>query len=354
MSHQVSDSARDLIWSWRSARAGSRRDTGSASMSASRQSRSVVPTVSTTMSVSVSWSIVKSASSSQRSDSGRRGADRFYSSWVRLATKRPLATIAAVIVGVGALSVPALDLRLGLPDAGSLESDSAPRQTYDLVADHFGPGHDGPLLVVGSTEGYADPVSLVGTLAEEPSVLESVAAVPVATPNEAGTAVLLTLIPTSAPDSEETSDLVTEVRDAAASMGREQDVTLSVTGPTAAAIDVSNLLSDALIPYVGFILTLSLILLTMVFRSVWVPLRATIGYLRTIASALGAVALVYSCIVRMTFVPAVMHILGDRAWSMPRWLERRLSSFDIEGERLTTALERNEIVHEDRAPGPLH
>lgn len=366
-------------------------------------------------------------------------SERFFGRWVRLATVRPVVTIAGVLVAIGLLSVPALDLRLGLPDAGSLDSTSQPRQAYDLVAEHFGPGANGPLLLTGSTEGHGDPVALVGSVAQELAALDGVAAVPVATPDATGSAVLFSVVPDSAPDSEATADLVRSVRDLTAQLEREQGIELSVTGQTAAAIDVSTLLSDALLPYTAFILLISFVLLTMVFRSLWVPLKATVGFLLTIGAALGAVALVYSWgwfagplgveqtgavisfmpiivlgvlfglamdyevflvstmreevvhrggarrsiragfvrsapvvtaaalimfavfatfvpaadstikpialalavgvfvdafVVRMTFVPAVMQLLGDRAWAMPAWLDRVLPSFDVEGERL--------------------
>lgn len=372
-----------------------------------------------------------------------RRSDRFFARWVRLATVRPLVTIALVIAGVGMLSVPAMDLRLGLPGAESQPLDSSARHTYDLVAEHFGPGTNGPLVVTGSIDASGDPVALMGELRAEFAALDGVAAVPLATPDPAGTTGIVTIIPDSAPDSEDTKQLVESIRTLADDLEAKYGVALSVTGKTAAGIDVSTLLSDALLPYIAFIVILSIILLTMVFRSVWVPIKATVGFLFTIGSALGSVALVYSWgwftgplgveetgpvisfmpiivlgvlfglamdyevflvstmreeyvhgagarsaielgfarsapivtaaamimfavfatfipaadstikpialalavgvfvdafVVRMTFVPAVMGLLGDRAWSMPAWLDRLLPSFDIEGEKLTREL----------------
>ncbi|MGJ9421397.1 MMPL family transporter [Aeromicrobium sp. CF3.5] len=376
-------------------------------------------------------------------DERKSVSTRFFSRWVRLATVRPLVTIGLVVGTIGLLSVPALDLRLGLQDAGSQPRDSSARQTYDLVAENFGPGRNGSLLVTGSLDGVDDPVAVMGALREDLLAVDSVASIPLATPDPTGTTGLLTVVPQSSPDSDETKDLVAAIRSAAGDLEAEHGVALSVTGAAAAGIDVSALLSDALVPYIAFIVILSLILLTMVFRSIWVPLKATVGFLLTIGSALGSVALAYSWgwfagplgieqtgpvisfmpiivlgvlfglamdyevflvsairedyvhgagaqsaimsgfsrsapivtaaalimfavfatfvpaadstikpialalavgvfvdafVVRMTFVPAVMTLLGDRAWSMPAWLDRLLPSFDVEGEKLTREL----------------
>lgn len=218
---------------------------------------------------------------------------RFYQGWVRTVTVRPLLTVVLVVGAVAALAVPALNLRLGLPDAGSQPVDTAARQSYDLVGDHFGPGQNGPLLVTGSLDGQADPAGFVDDLAEDLQRIDGVAAVPMATPDPTGSTGVVAVIPASGPDTQQTVELVADIRQWASGVEAEHGVTLAVTGQTAAGIDVSTLLSDALLPYITFIVVLSMILLAMVFRSIWIPLKATFGFLLTIGAALGAVALVY-------------------------------------------------------------
>nr|BFF19870.1 hypothetical protein GCM10025730_33910 [Promicromonospora thailandica] len=83
--------------------------------------------------------------------------NRFFSGWVRAVTKIPALTVVLVIAAMGALSYPALDLRLALPDAGVMEEDDPARVTYDLVSEHFGDGFNGPLIVTGSIVTSTDP-----------------------------------------------------------------------------------------------------------------------------------------------------------------------------------------------------
>ena len=378
-----------------------------------------------------------------------RPAAGFFDRWVRLATARPRTTIAVVIASIGLVSIPALDLKLGLPDAGSEAAGTPVRETYDLVAEHFGAGFNGPLVLTGPIAAAGDPLAVVDGVARVVGQVDGVAAVPLATPNADGSAALVSVIPASAPESEATQALVEALRTLAPDLEAEYGVALSVTGYTAAGIDISSLLGDALLPYIAFIVILSLMLLTMVFRSIWIPVKATVGFLLTIGSAFGAVSLVYSWgwfagplgveatgpvisfmpiivlgvlfglamdyevflvstmkeehargagaqaairrgfarsapivtaaalimfavfatfvpgadptikpialalavgvlvdafVVRMTFVPAVMTLLAENAWRMPRWLGSRLPAFDVEGEGLERLLSRGDHV----------
>jgi RND superfamily putative drug exporter len=365
--------------------------------------------------------------------------NRFFTGWVRAVTRFPIVTILAVVAVLGLAALPALGLRLALPDAGGLPSDDPARVTYDLVSEHFGEGFNGPLIVTGSIVTSTDPLGLMADLKDEIEALDGVAAVPLATPNETADTGIVQVIPEGAPDSEETKALVAEIRSMHDYFLDEYDVDLSVTGFTAVGIDVSDKLGNALLPFGIIVVGLSLVLLTMVFRSIWVPIKATVGYLLSVAASFGIVALVFeygwfadalhvakegpvisfmpiilmgvlfglamdyevflvarmredyvhsgkarasietgflgsakvvtaaaiimfavfaafvpegdvnikpialglavgvfidAFIVRMTFVPAVLALLGEKAWWIPRWLDRSLPSFDVEGEGL--------------------
>ncbi|WP_402463055.1 MMPL family transporter [Isoptericola aurantiacus] len=370
--------------------------------------------------------------------------NRFFAGWVRGVTRAPAVTIAVVVIALGALALPATNLRLALPDAGSLPEDSSARQTYDLVSEHFGEGFNGPLIVTGSIITSDDPVGLMNDLKKEIADLPGVADVPLATPNATADTGIIQVIPTGAPDSEETKALVTELRSMHDHFLDTYGVDLSVTGFTAVGIDVSDKLGAALLPFGLVVVGLSLVLLTMVFRSVWVPVKATLGYLLSVGAAFGAVTLVFedgvfadalnvtrlgpvisfmpiilmgvlfglamdyevflvsriredyvhnggrarqailtgfqgsakvvtaaavimfsvfvafvpegdmtlkpialglavgvavdAFVVRMVLVPAVLALLGDHAWWMPRWLDRLLPTFDVEGEGLAKEL----------------
>ena len=367
----------------------------------------------------------------------------FFRGWVRVVTRFPILTIIAVVGVLGMASIPALSLRLALPDAGYQAEGTPARDTYDLLAENFGPGYNGPLIVTGTIIGSTDPLGLMDDLKTEIEGLDGVASVPLATPNETADTGIIQVIPEGGPDSEATKALVAEIRDRHDYFEQEYGVDLAVTGQTAVGIDISDTLANALLPFGLLVVGLSLVLLTMVFRSLWVPLKATLGYLLSVGASFGAVAAVFewgwfadalhvdktgpiisfmpiilmgvlfglamdyevflvsrmredyvhgrparaavesgfvgsakvvtaaavimfsvfaafvpegdtnikpialglavgvfvdAFIVRMTLVPAVLHLLGDRAWHMPRWLDRVLPSFDVEGEGLTKEL----------------
>lgn len=217
----------------------------------------------------------------------------FFLGWVRAVTRWPVVTVVGVVLVLGALAVPAAGLRLALPDAGALDEDEPARITYDLIAEHFGPGYNGPLVVTGSVIQSTDPVGLVNDVAAEIAKVPGVASVPLATPNESGDTAVIQVVPEGSPDSEATEDLVAALRAMHDQLQEEYQVDLSVTGYTAAGIDISARLADALLPFGLIIVGLSLALLAMVFRSIVVPVTAALGYVLSIAAAFGLTALVF-------------------------------------------------------------
>lgn len=219
--------------------------------------------------------------------------DRFFGGWVRAATRFPAATVVGVIALLGVLSVPAAGLQLSLPDAGGLPKDDPARVNYDTISEHFGPGFNGPLIVTGSIVTSNDPLGLMNGLKDEISHLDGVAAVPMSTPNPTADTGILQVIPEGAGDSEQTKNLVQEIRARHDHFQQKYGVDLKVTGATAVGVDVSAKLGSALLPFGLVVVGLSLVLLTMVFRSVTVPLKAALGYLLSIGSSLGVVALVF-------------------------------------------------------------
>ena len=219
--------------------------------------------------------------------------NKFFLAWVRASTRWPALTIVVVVLGLGAIALPALDLRLALPDAGSQPAGSRTRVTYDLVGEHFGAGFNGPLIVTGTIVGSTDPLTLMADLGKEIAALPGVAAVPLSTPNADATVGIVQVIPTGGPDSQQTKDLVAEIRARHDHFQQVYGVDLAVTGVTAVQIDISALLGKALLPFAIFVVGLSFVLLTMVFRSLWVPLTAALGYLLSVAAAFGVVAMVF-------------------------------------------------------------
>ncbi|GAB2768693.1 MMPL family transporter [Amycolatopsis magusensis] len=213
--------------------------------------------------------------------------------WVRTATRAPLVTVLVVVAGLAVCAIPALELRLALPDNGTEAEGSPARETYGVVSEHFGPGFNGPLIVTADIITSTDPIGLVDRLADEIRVLPGVASVPLATPNPKGDTGIIQVVPETAPDSPQTDELVERLR------GQEQHfldtygTQTAVTGITAVGIDVSAQLGSALLPFGVLVAGLSLVLLAMVFRSIWVPVKATAGYLLSVGAAFGATSFVF-------------------------------------------------------------
>jgi RND superfamily putative drug exporter len=174
-----------------------------------------------------------------------------------------------------------------------LPKESDARQSYDLVTEHFGPGFNGPLIMTGTIVTSSDPLTLMQNIGADIEKLPGVNSVVLATPNEAADTGIVQVIPTTAPDDPATAELVRELRAQHDRILDEYGVDLKVTGFTAVAIDISDRLGGALLPFGVFVVGLSLVLLTIVFRSIWVPLKATAGYLLSVAAAFGVVSLVF-------------------------------------------------------------
>ncbi|MEU6646813.1 MMPL family transporter [Saccharomonospora sp. NPDC046836] len=213
--------------------------------------------------------------------------------WARFIVRRRVAVLVTGIVGLGVLAIPALDLEQGMPDASQSAPDSTQRKAYDLLSAGFGPGFNGPLMLVVDGANSADPQAAASAVAGAVQGLDGVAAVAPAQFNPAGDTALLTVIPGSGPSTQETADLVTTIRDQGGAAAADNGASVSVTGQTAMNIDVSAMLSDALLPYLTLIIGLAFVLLMLVFRSVLVPLKATLGFLLTVGTTFGAVVAVF-------------------------------------------------------------
>ncbi len=374
-----------------------------------------------------------------------------------LETPAPMSTPRAalrLVVGVVALlvlAIPALSMRLALPDGSSEATGSTQYKAYTAITRAFGAGANGPLVVVAE---LADPAtSEQAVTATEIAVgqllmaQQDVAAVAPIGASEDGTMIAFQLLPTDGPTAESTEQLVHHLRALDAS---DLGVELGVAGAASGAIDISTTLADALPLYLGVVIGISLIILVLVFRSLLVPLIATAGFILSVFASFGAVVAIYqwgwlgsvfgvhdagpvlnflptilvgvlfglamdyqlflvsgmreayvhgmparpavvqgvragravvtaagiimisvfggfvfadmamirpigfglafgvladAFVVRMLLVPAVMHLAGDKAWWLPRWLDRLLPDVDVEG----AALERRHHTLADDA-----
>ncbi|ULR51265.1 MMPL family transporter [Streptomyces deccanensis] len=380
--------------------------------------------------------------------------------WASFVVRRPVAVLLLGVVGLGAVALPATRLELGLPDDGSQPTSTTQRRAYDLLSEGFGPGFNGPLMVVVDAEDSASPKEAATAVTDEIKGLKDVVTVTPATFNKAGDTAMITVIPESKPSSTQTEDLVHAIRDAGAGVAADTDAKVLVTGATAMNIDFSQKLTDALIPYLALVVGLAFLLLIVIFRSILVPLKAALGFLLSVLAALGAVVAVFqwgwlagligveetgpimsmmpifmvgvvfglamdyevflvtrmreayvhgenphqavvtgfkysarvvaaaaaimmavfagfigsgesmikmigfglaiavffdAFVVRMAIVPAVLALLGEKAWWLPKWLDRALPNVDVEGEGLRahddaarTSAEDDEDKDEDK------
>ncbi|EID53135.1 MMPL family transporter [Saccharomonospora xinjiangensis] len=211
--------------------------------------------------------------------------------WAGLLARRRIVMLLAAVAALGVLAVPASDMRLGLPTDATAAPDSTQHKAYNLISESFGPGLNGPLVVVLDVE--KDPQGTAQTAMRRIGALDNVAMVTPPQFNRAADTALLTVIPKTGPQTQETEDLVTDIRDASGALKAETGATVSVTGATAMNIDISRTMSDALLPYLALIVGLAFLLLMLVFRSILVPLKATLGFLGSVAATFGAVVAVF-------------------------------------------------------------
>ena len=214
--------------------------------------------------------------------------------WVGVVTKWPLVTVLIVVVGMGALAYPAKDLQLALPNSGRAAPGEPDRVAFDLVTQEFGIGFNGPLVITGSVVELDDPIKAIDGIRAEVEALPGVEMVAVAVPNANADTAMIQVIPTTGPDDPATGDLVDLLRAQHQRWVDEWQVDTAVTGITAIQLDVSTKLGDALLPFGLFVVGLSLVLLAMAFRSIWVPIKAALGYLLSVGAAFGVITLVFN------------------------------------------------------------
>jgi putative drug exporter of the RND superfamily len=380
---------------------------------------------------------------------------RRFARWAGLITRRPLAaTIAGGLVLV-LLAVPFASLRLGQPDDGNDSQGSTTRVAYDRLAEGFGPGFHGPLVLAATTPSGGSGQATLSQVERAVAADRDVAVVSPPRLSPGGDAAVLGVIPKSSPQDERTSELVDRLRDdvlPAATRGSQVDV--HVGGATATFQDLADQIASRLPIFIAMVVGLSVLLLMAVFRSLWVPLVSAAFNLLSIAAAYGVVVLVFQegvgssllgvdgevpivsfvplfmfailfglsmdynvflqsrireeymrgarpdesvvramsrvgriilaagvimtsvflgfvtdpevvvktiglglaaailidvLIVRMVVAPAVMTLLGDRAWTLPAWLDRVLPRISLDGDRASAPKQQRPAAGGDPA-----
>ncbi|AEB47025.1 MULTISPECIES: MMPL family transporter [Micromonospora] len=220
------------------------------------------------------------------------GEDRsaFGFRWARLITRFRIPVILVGVIGLGLLALPASDMRLALPDAGTAPAGTPARVSNDLITEGFGPGFTGRLAVVVAGDDAQATTAAIPQVTNLVQGTENVLAVAPPQLSPDGKTALLGVIPQTGPTDPATETMVHDIRAAVADVPGA-DVLL--TGVTAVGIDISEKLSDAMPVYLGLVVGLSILLLMLVFRSLLVPVKAALGFLLTVAATFGLTVAVF-------------------------------------------------------------
>ncbi|MFC8826738.1 MMPL family transporter [Streptomyces sp. NPDC057137] len=213
--------------------------------------------------------------------------------WISYVLRRPVRVLLLSVVTLGVIALPVSKLELGLPDDGSKATSSTQRQAYDMLAQSFGPGFNGPLTVTVDDQDPTVARSSATDLGKSLAGLPDVAAVTPAAFNEAGDTAIITVIPKSTPGSEATKGLVEDIRSLSTDLKSDTGARSLVTGTTALNIDTSAKFSAAIVPYLALVVGLAFLVLILVFRSILVPVKAALGFLLSVLASLGALVAVF-------------------------------------------------------------
>jgi RND superfamily putative drug exporter len=222
-----------------------------------------------------------------------RGEDGFFFRWGRFIQRRPGIISAVVIAVLLVIAIPFFSMRLGLPDDGDNPTSMHSRRAYDLMTEGFGPGSNGPLLIVVEQNSGINP-ALIQSLQSAIHSAPDVAAVTPATTNQAGDTAVFDVIPSSAPTDAATTDLVKHLRaNVVPQVLAGSGAQAFVGGSTALNIDISDQIASRQLYFFALVIGLSMILLAVVFRSVVLPVKAALMNLLTMGAAFGSVVAVF-------------------------------------------------------------
>ena len=224
-----------------------------------------------------------------------QGERAFWYRWSRVIQHRPWVAFIGSAAVLLLITSPLLSLRLGFPDDGNSPKSETSRKAYDLLTKGFGPGFNGPLVLVADLKGGSDTNGTLTKITEAVKGTDGVAFVAPPVMNPAGDTAIVYAFPKNKPQDEATSKLVTRLRKTVLPSTLSGTGTkVLVGGFTAIAIDQSNYIGHRLPLFIGAVVLLSFLLLTMVFRSPLVALKAGIMNLLSIAAAYGIMSFAVS------------------------------------------------------------
>ncbi len=220
-----------------------------------------------------------------------QGEKAFFYRWSRVVQHRPWVAFVGGALVLLIITLPVLSLRFGFPDAGNNDKSETSRKAYDELTAGFGAGFNGPLLVVADLKGVANPDAAITQLTDAAKATKDVAFVAPARKNPANDTAIITVFPKEKPQADSTAQVVHRLRDAALPpVIRSTGAKVLVGGFTAISVDQSDYITRRLPIFIGAVVLLSFLLLTTVFRSPLVALKAGIMNLLSIAAAYGVMS----------------------------------------------------------------
>ena len=215
-----------------------------------------------------------------------------FARWGRMVSGRPWPWAAASVAALIVLAIPLFSITLGQPDNGTNPTTDSNRQAYDLISQGFGVGVNGPLTVVVKLPNQSSSAnsSLLSTMQSDIAKTAGVASVTPASVNSAGTTAVLNVIPTTRPQPQQTTDLVTTLRD---DVLPKQHATSYVTGTTAGSVDFTSQITSRLAWLILAVVLISFLLLTTAFRSVVIATKAAILNILSIGAAYGVIVAIF-------------------------------------------------------------
>ena len=222
--------------------------------------------------------------------------DGFWTRWAAFIARRPVVPAILATAVIALIAIPVFSLRLGFSDQGNDPSGSSTRQAYDLLAEGFGPGFNGPLelfSLVPSTAAWAALDGIAAKVGHQPDVA-SVAPPQVISGTGGREVALIVVYPASSPQDQATTDLVQRLRSPTLpALTAGSGLRFYITGGTAVYVDFAHVLAAKLALFIGAIVGLSFIVLAIVFRSLVIPLTAAVMNLLSAAASFGVLVAVF-------------------------------------------------------------
>jgi RND superfamily putative drug exporter len=216
--------------------------------------------------------------------------DSAFARWGRRVSDRPWPWAIGSVLVLVVLAIPLFWLRLGQLDAGTDPTSQSSRRAYDLITQGFGPGANGPITVVVDLPAGADPTTVLNSISTTLKGTPGVASVGAPSVSPSGRTGVLTVVPTTAPDAEQTTALVDRLRtDVLPTVGEKT----YLVGTVAGYVDFTEKIASRMIWLILAVVLLSLVLLTVAFRSIVIAVKAAVLNLLSVGAAYGVVIAVF-------------------------------------------------------------